>query len=112
MNTSATGTAAINGTGKTSEDILDLDKEEETAVAGIGKQLKTFDSPPEQNGKEAKTEIKKVKVTVEIESAHLDEIKVLTTLGICFSREDFIVDAVNEKRAEVMSKLRNSVRKR
>jgi hypothetical protein len=61
---------------------------------------------------ETKTESKKTKVSVEFDPQILEEIKVLTTLGVCESRESFIIEAVTEKKDAVLEKLRNTIRKK
>lgn len=55
---------------------------------------------------------KKVKVWVELDVTDLEELKVITMLGIYPTKEEFILEAVKEKKAEVMAKLKTAVKKK
>lgn len=64
------------------------------------------------NTPEAKPAGKKVKVWFELDASDVEEMKVLTMLNIYPSKEEFFVEAVKEKKAEVMAKLKTAVKKK
>lgn len=111
--------------GKTNEleDFLDLDESLKTpqsagnsqnkpqaAESGNNKQA-TVDNKPNAK-KEVKVDSKKTKITIELDNQTLDEIKVLTTLNVYESKEEFIVAAIGEKIDEVMLKIKNVIKKK
>ena len=65
-----------------------------------------------ENTPEAKPAGKKVKVWFELDVNDLEEMKVLTMLNIYPSKEAFFAEAVREKKAEVMAKLKTAVKKK
>ena len=108
-----TGNGTGNGTGRNlAEEVdLELNQEENNKHNGSSAQQTGAKNSTEPKT-EQKTESKKQKLSIEMNPADLKEIDVLVTLGIYESRDEFILEAVNEKKTEVMAKLKTAVKKR
>lgn len=109
----AAGNGTGNGTNRNLGEELDLEINEEEKAKNNGGNV-------QQNGAknagevraDQKSESKKQKISIEMIPTDLKEIDVLVTLGIYESRDEFITEAVNEKKTEVMAKLKTAVKKK
>lgn len=113
----STAVAAGNGTGNATqrnlgEELnLEINEEEKTKGGETNVQQNGAKTAGEVRA-DQKTESKKQKVTVEMNPTDLKEIDILITLGVYESRDQFIVEAVNEKKAAVMDKLKAAAKKK
>lgn len=112
MNTAvATGTG--NGTQRNLGEELDLEiNEEEKTKTNSGGNARNGAKPTAETKSDQKIESKKQKISIEIGSADLKEIDILITLGVCESRDEFIIEAVNEKKTGVIDKLKAAAKKK
>lgn len=111
------GVRTANGTGNGNQRNLgaeiDLEiKEEENGKGSGGIVQQNGAKSNVENKTEQKNEGKKQKISIEMGATDLKEIDVLVTLGIYKSRDEFISEAVIEKKTEVMAKLKTAVKKK